>query len=173
MPDKEKIQIPPMRPEERGIAALSHLSTLVPLWALVANAVLYFLYRESSRAVCFHARQRHQLPVVVSGLRHSPHFPLSPVAPGGSSSASGLSVENRRLFGDLAHRRRRHRRVGRRLRALLPHRGRADFLRGRVLVYPGGKTRVPPVRAGPASKTPLLKDKPVRNRGFCVDFGNK
>jgi len=46
-----------MRPEERGLSALSHLSTIVPLWALVGNAVLYFLYRQSSRVVCFHARQ--------------------------------------------------------------------------------------------------------------------
>jgi len=57
MPNREKLLIPPMRPDERGLSALSHLSTIVPLWALVGNAVLYFLYRQSSRVVCFHARQ--------------------------------------------------------------------------------------------------------------------
>lgn len=47
----------PLRPYERGAAALCHLSTIVPFWALIANGVLYFTYRESSRIVCLHARQ--------------------------------------------------------------------------------------------------------------------
>jgi uncharacterized Tic20 family protein len=29
----------------------------VPLWAVPANALLFFLFRQSSRTVCFHARQ--------------------------------------------------------------------------------------------------------------------
>lgn len=49
--------IPVMRPEDRGVALLCHFFTMVPLWALVANGLLYFHYRESSRAICFHARQ--------------------------------------------------------------------------------------------------------------------
>jgi uncharacterized Tic20 family protein len=44
-------------PEERVVTALCHLSTLVPLWAVPANALLFFLFRQSSRTVCFHARQ--------------------------------------------------------------------------------------------------------------------
>lgn len=51
------IQFPPMRTEERWISGLCHLSTLVPLWALIANGMLYFYYREVSRTICFHARQ--------------------------------------------------------------------------------------------------------------------
>lgn len=46
-----------MRPDEKGVVVLCHLITIVPLWALVANALLLFLYRQSSRAVCFHATQ--------------------------------------------------------------------------------------------------------------------
>jgi uncharacterized Tic20 family protein len=49
--------LPKMRTEERGLAVLSHIATMIPIWALVVNAVLYFQYREKSRAVCFHARQ--------------------------------------------------------------------------------------------------------------------
>jgi uncharacterized Tic20 family protein len=50
-------ELPPLLPEERVVAALCHLSTLVPLWAVPANALLYFLFRQSSRTICFHARQ--------------------------------------------------------------------------------------------------------------------
>ena len=46
-----------MRPYERWGALLSHVWSIVPVWAIVANALLYFAYRESSRIVCFHARQ--------------------------------------------------------------------------------------------------------------------
>jgi uncharacterized Tic20 family protein len=55
---------PELRAEERVIAALAHFSALVPLWALVANALLLFTYRESSRAICFHARQGIQFQVL-------------------------------------------------------------------------------------------------------------
>lgn len=55
---------PTLRAEERVIAALAHFSTLVPLWALIANALLLFTYRESSRAICFHARQGIQFQVL-------------------------------------------------------------------------------------------------------------
>ena len=48
---------PLMLPEERAAAIVCHLSTAIPLWAFVSNAVIYFLYREKSRAVCFHAGQ--------------------------------------------------------------------------------------------------------------------
>lgn len=57
MTSEEKPVLPPMRADERGIAVLCHLSTMVPLWTLVANGLLYFLHRESSRVICFHARQ--------------------------------------------------------------------------------------------------------------------
>ncbi|MFW6286324.1 MAG: DUF4870 domain-containing protein [Candidatus Sumerlaeota bacterium] len=46
-----------VRADERPPVVICHLAALVPLWALAANAVLYFVYRESSRMVCFHARQ--------------------------------------------------------------------------------------------------------------------
>jgi len=46
-----------MRPYERWGAAVSHLSTIVPLWAIVANALIYFAYSQKSRVVCLHARQ--------------------------------------------------------------------------------------------------------------------
>ncbi|NQU44714.1 DUF4870 domain-containing protein [bacterium] len=57
MPERDTNSLPLMRPEDRGLAVLSHLSTVVPVWALVANALLYFLCREGSRAAGFHARQ--------------------------------------------------------------------------------------------------------------------
>ncbi len=50
-------ELPPLLPDERVVAALCHLSTLVPLWAVPANALLFFLFRQSSRTICFHARQ--------------------------------------------------------------------------------------------------------------------
>ncbi|HBF35638.1 TPA: hypothetical protein DDW35_13835 [Candidatus Sumerlaeota bacterium] len=46
-----------MPPGERGVVALCHLSTVIPVWALAVDALIYFLYRETSRAICFHARQ--------------------------------------------------------------------------------------------------------------------
>ena len=65
-PGEPALHKPPLelRAEERVIAALAHFSTLVPLWALVANALLLFTYRESSRAICFHARQGIQFQVL-------------------------------------------------------------------------------------------------------------
>ncbi|HUT23888.1 MAG TPA: DUF4870 domain-containing protein [Sumerlaeia bacterium] len=42
---------------DRWLAALSHASTAAPLWALAANALLFFAYGEKSRVVCLHARQ--------------------------------------------------------------------------------------------------------------------
>ena len=50
-------ELPPLLPDERVVTALCHLSTLVPLWAVPANAFLFFLFRQSSRTICFHARQ--------------------------------------------------------------------------------------------------------------------
>ncbi|MFP4580078.1 MAG: DUF4870 domain-containing protein [Candidatus Sumerlaeia bacterium] len=55
--EEEIPALPPMHTDERGLAVLSHISTMVPIWALVVNAILYFQCRERSRAVCFHARQ--------------------------------------------------------------------------------------------------------------------
>lgn len=55
---------PALRAEERVIVASAHFSTLVPLWAIAANALLLFAYRESSRAICFHARQGIQFQVL-------------------------------------------------------------------------------------------------------------
>lgn len=57
MPDAMQSVPPSMRPYERWGSVLSHLWTIIPLWAIVANALIYFVYRESSRVVCFHARQ--------------------------------------------------------------------------------------------------------------------
>jgi uncharacterized Tic20 family protein len=42
---------------ERGVTALCHLSTIIPVWALAVDAFIYFMYRETSRVICFHARQ--------------------------------------------------------------------------------------------------------------------
>lgn len=50
-------ELPALLPDERVVTALCHLSTLVPLWAVPANAFLFFLFRQSSRTICFHARQ--------------------------------------------------------------------------------------------------------------------
>jgi uncharacterized Tic20 family protein len=58
-----------IRADERPPVFICHLASVVPLWALVANAVLYFIYHESSRIVCFHARQSmhfHILLMIVS-----------------------------------------------------------------------------------------------------------
>ncbi len=46
-----------MLPYERWAAVLSHLWTIIPLWAFAANGIIYYVYRETSRVVCFHARQ--------------------------------------------------------------------------------------------------------------------
>lgn len=53
-----------MRREERAVVFLSHVSTMVPVWALVANGLLHFYYREISRAICFQARQGIHLQVM-------------------------------------------------------------------------------------------------------------
>ncbi len=58
-----------IRADERPPAFICHLSSIVPLWALAANAILYFIYHESSRIVCFHARQSmhfHLLLMVIA-----------------------------------------------------------------------------------------------------------
>ena len=95
MPNREKHVIPPMRPEERGLSALSHLSTIVPLWALVGNAVLYFLYRQSSRVVCFHARQgiNFQLLFLVCVIPLIFLYLLSPLVEVLLGSGSALTVQ--------------------------------------------------------------------------------
>jgi uncharacterized Tic20 family protein len=49
--------IPPMLSNERSVAVLCHLSTIVPIWGIVVNAILLFGFRERSRVVCLHARQ--------------------------------------------------------------------------------------------------------------------
>ena len=67
--DAEDVKLPPMLSDERAMSILCHLSTLVPIWALASNALIYFTYRESSRAICFHARQGihfHLLLLIVS-----------------------------------------------------------------------------------------------------------
>jgi uncharacterized Tic20 family protein len=67
-----------MRPDERGMAALCHLFTMLPVWALVANALIHFMYRESSRVVCFHARQGIHFNLLLL-LLAVPVFLLGPV----------------------------------------------------------------------------------------------
>lgn len=61
-------RLPRMLPEERTASLLCHLSTAIPLWALVSNAAIYFLYREKSRAVCFHARQGINFQVLLLAI---------------------------------------------------------------------------------------------------------
>ncbi len=43
--------------QERLITVISHLSAAIPIWGVVANASLFFVFRESSRLICLHARQ--------------------------------------------------------------------------------------------------------------------
>lgn len=65
MPDPNR---PRLLPAERLPLALSHLATALPVWGLVANALLLFGYRESSRSILFQARQALQLQVVFLAL---------------------------------------------------------------------------------------------------------
>ena len=52
-------------PNERRMAAISHLMNIVPLWGLIANALIFFAWRERSRSVCFHARQGINLQILL------------------------------------------------------------------------------------------------------------
>ena len=61
---------PPMQPYERTAAALCHLSTIIPGYALVANGLLYFAYRESSPDRLLSRAAGNQLPDHVSPRNH-------------------------------------------------------------------------------------------------------
>ena len=65
MPPQAKPPISLLQPSERGVALFSHVSTLIPLWGILLNALLYFIYREKSRSVCLQALQGIHFSVIL------------------------------------------------------------------------------------------------------------